>query len=85
MEFEGEDQRALNELVRTLSGRLDLLIDQPPQRPAGGGGGGGGSPSAEDARGPSLGEDVSLRATSKGCGGGVGGISRYQVPTGVSE
>lgn len=63
MEFEGEDQRTLNELVRTLSGRL--LIDQPPQRAAGGGGGGGGggvggAPSVEDARGPSLSEDVSL-------------------------
>ncbi|CBN76770.1 conserved unknown protein [Ectocarpus siliculosus] len=62
MEFEGEDQRTLNELVRTLSGRLDLLIDgdQPPhQRAAGGGGGGGGgaSPSAEDAHGPSPSED----------------------------
>ncbi|CAN0544354.1 unnamed protein product, partial [Ectocarpus sp. 8 AP-2014] len=57
MEFEGEDQRTLNELVRTLSGRLDLLIDgdQPPHQRAagaGGGGGGGASPSAEDAHGP---------------------------------
>lgn len=54
MEFEGEDQRTLNTLVRTLSGRLDFLIDGDQPR----GAGGGASP-AEDSRTVALGEDVS--------------------------
>lgn len=55
MEFEGEDQRTLNKLVRTLSGRLDFLIDGDQR---GGAAGGGASP-AEDARTLALNEDVS--------------------------
>lgn len=54
MEFEGEDQRTLNKLVRTLSGRLDFLIDGDQPR----GGAGGASP-AEDSRTVTLSEDVS--------------------------
>lgn len=55
MEFEGEDQRTLNKLVRTLSGRLDFLIDGDQR---GGAAGGSASP-AEDARTLALNEDVS--------------------------
>lgn len=54
MEFEGEDQRTLNKLVRTLSGRLDFLIDGDQRGAAGA----NASP-AEDARTLASNEDVS--------------------------
>ncbi len=58
MEFEGNDQRSL---VRTLSGRLDDLLNYDYPRPAGAGGGaGGGGPSAEEDTRPSMSEDVSV-------------------------
>ena len=55
MEFEGEDQRTLNKLVRTLSGRLDFLIDGDQR---GGAAGTNASP-AEDGRTLASSEDVS--------------------------
>lgn len=55
MEFEGEDQRALSGLVRTLSGRLDFLME--------GDRGASGATVAEEARQDSINEDVSTKAT----------------------
>lgn len=55
MEFEGEDQRALSGLVRTLSGRIDFLME--------GDRGGSGATVAEEARPGSISEDVSTEVT----------------------
>lgn len=51
MEFEGEDQRTLTGLVRTLSGRLDFLMEGDSRA--------GGAAAAEEPRRRSASEDVS--------------------------
>lgn len=63
MAFEGSDladKRTLSGLVRTMSGRLDRLMEESSR-------GGAGAASTEEARNSSVTEDVSLHGSLSSC------------------